>query len=107
MRDIRLYSTTAAASARCVLRTAGRALCSLVISSDCGIWQKLHCRRFAVFRLSVPNPKFAHNCAAKQANFGSGTLKRDEIGTNRHRALGLCLSMILSENRFTLFRIML
>jgi len=26
---------------------------------------------------------------------------------NRHRALGLCLSMIFSENRFTLFRIML
>jgi len=26
---------------------------------------------------------------------------------NRHRALALCLSMIFSENRFTLFRIML
>jgi hypothetical protein len=25
---------------------------------------------------------------------------------NRHRALGLCLSTIFSENRFTLFRIM-
>jgi hypothetical protein len=34
-------------------------------------------------------------------------LKRDEIGMNRHRALGYCLSMIFSENRFTLFRIML
>jgi hypothetical protein len=34
-------------------------------------------------------------------------LKRDEIGMNRHRALGCCLSMIFSENRFTLFRIML
>src|SRR4029079_16148525 len=34
-------------------------------------------------------------------------LKRDEIGLNRHRALALCLSMIFSENRFTLFRIML
>ncbi|MVT78426.1 hypothetical protein GPL20_36300 [Bradyrhizobium cajani] len=32
---------------------------------------------------------------------------RDEIGINRHRALGYCLSMIFSENRFTLFRIML
>ncbi|WLA68769.1 hypothetical protein [Bradyrhizobium diazoefficiens] len=29
-------------------------------------------------------------------------LKRDEIGMNRHRALGYCLSMISSENRFTL-----
>jgi len=26
---------------------------------------------------------------------------------NRHRALGCCLSMIFSENRFALFRIML
>jgi hypothetical protein len=34
-------------------------------------------------------------------------LKRDEIGLNRHRALALCSSMIFSENRFTLFRIML
>jgi hypothetical protein len=33
--------------------------------------------------------------------------KRDEIGMNHHRALALCLSMISSENRFTLFRIML
>jgi hypothetical protein len=35
-----------------------------------------------------------------------GALKRDEIGMNRHRALAYCLSMIFSENRFTLFRIM-
>jgi hypothetical protein len=34
-------------------------------------------------------------------------LKRDEIGMNRHRASGCCLSMILSENRCALFRIML
>jgi hypothetical protein len=34
-------------------------------------------------------------------------LKRDEIKMNRHRALGYCLSMIFSENRYTLFRIML
>jgi hypothetical protein len=33
--------------------------------------------------------------------------KRDEITTNRHRAFGYCLSMIFSENRFALFRIML
>jgi len=44
------------------------------------------------------------------------TLKRDEIWSDRHRALILCLSMISAqtplafvarENRFTLFRIML
>ncbi|UTD27785.1 hypothetical protein [Bradyrhizobium sp. WD16] len=34
-------------------------------------------------------------------------LKRDEIGMNHHRALGYCLSMIFSENRGALFRIML
>jgi len=34
-------------------------------------------------------------------------LKRDEIGLDRHRALALWLSMIFSENRYTLFRIML
>ena len=33
-------------------------------------------------------------------------LKGDEIGTNRHRALGFCLSMIFSESRCALFRIM-
>jgi hypothetical protein len=32
--------------------------------------------------------------------------KRDEIGMNHHRALGCCLSMIFSENRYALFRIM-
>ncbi|MFW1442942.1 hypothetical protein ACEV7Z_23410, partial [Vibrio parahaemolyticus] len=34
-------------------------------------------------------------------------LKRDDIGLNRHRALDSCLSMIFSENRYALFRIML
>ena len=35
-------------------------------------------------------------------------LKRDEIWMmNRHRASGCCLSMIFSENRCALFRIML
>jgi hypothetical protein len=31
-------------------------------------------------------------------------LKRDGIRLNHHRALALCLSMIFSENRYTLFR---
>jgi hypothetical protein len=34
-------------------------------------------------------------------------LKRDAIGMNRHRASGCCLSMIFSENRCALFRVML
>jgi hypothetical protein len=35
------------------------------------------------------------------------SLKRDAMRLNRHGALAPCLSMIFSENRFTLFRIML
>jgi len=34
-------------------------------------------------------------------------LKRDEIWMNRHRTLILWLSMIFSEKRYTIFRIML
>ncbi|TFV35006.1 hypothetical protein E4K66_29425 [Bradyrhizobium frederickii] len=34
-------------------------------------------------------------------------LKRDAIRMDRHRALGCCSSMIFSENRCALFRIML
>jgi len=35
------------------------------------------------------------------------SLKRDEMRMNHHRALGCYLSMIFSENRFALFRIVL
>jgi hypothetical protein len=34
-------------------------------------------------------------------------LKRDDFSSNRHLALGLWWSMIFSENRYTLFGIML
>jgi hypothetical protein len=34
-------------------------------------------------------------------------LKRDDFSSNRHPALGYCLSMIFSENRYPLFGIML
>ncbi|MCW2221243.1 hypothetical protein M2232_004775 [Bradyrhizobium japonicum] len=54
-----------------------------------GNWNRPDCR------------KFRDRDAAGRA------LKRDEIGMNHHRALGYCLSMIFSENRGTLFRIML
>jgi hypothetical protein len=37
----------------------------------------------------------------------TGTLERDDLSSNRHPALVYCLSMIFSENRFPLFRIML
>ncbi|WP_210161416.1 hypothetical protein, partial [Bradyrhizobium liaoningense] len=43
-----------------------------------------------------------HFCLVRDA-----ALKRDAIRMNRHRALGCCLSMIFSENRCALFRIML
>jgi hypothetical protein len=32
-------------------------------------------------------------------------LERDDFSSNRHPALSFCLSMILSENRYPLFRI--
>jgi len=41
------------------------------------------------------------------ATRGKNVLKRDEIGMNRHRAVGCGVSMIFSENRCALFRIML
>jgi hypothetical protein len=34
-------------------------------------------------------------------------LKRDDFSSNRHLALGLLWSMIFSENRYTIFGIML
>jgi hypothetical protein len=38
---------------------------------------------------------------------GDFPLERDDFSSNRHPALSFCLSMIFSENRCTLFRIML
>jgi hypothetical protein len=35
------------------------------------------------------------------------TLEQDDFSSNRDPALSFCLSMIFSENRFPLFRIML
>jgi hypothetical protein len=55
----------------------------------------------AVLMIDHPNRK----SKVRFRQFAS--LKRDEIKLNRHRALASCLSMIFSENRFTLFRIML
>jgi hypothetical protein len=34
-------------------------------------------------------------------------LELDDFSSNRHPALAFCLSMIFSENRYPLFRIML
>src|SRR6266700_8403592 len=36
-----------------------------------------------------------------------GSVERDDFSSNRHLALSFCLSMIFSENRCPLFRIML
>jgi hypothetical protein len=49
--------------------------------------------------------KCRYNCPIQRFRFLP--LKRDEIGMNRYRASGYRLSTIFSENRFTLFRIML
>ncbi|PSO23802.1 hypothetical protein C7G43_22555 [Bradyrhizobium sp. MOS004] len=61
-------------------------------------------------RLPVGLPALIEARRAKSPRVNRGdlrSLKRDEIGLNRHRALAPCLSMIFSENRFALFRIML
>jgi hypothetical protein len=62
---------------------------------------------FSLARSRVFDRPLSREAAAFQAEMTPARLKRDEIGLNRHRALALCLSMIFSENRFTLFRIML
>jgi hypothetical protein len=49
---------------------------------------------------------FCERCLSGTGHYRCG-LKRDEIGLRRHRALVCCLSMTFSENRCTLFRIML
>jgi uncharacterized protein len=43
----------------------------------------------------------------RRADLALLRLKRDDFSSNRHPALSFCLSMIFSENRCTLFRIML
>jgi hypothetical protein len=40
-------------------------------------------------------------------NLKHPALERDDFSSNRHPALSFCLSMIFSENRYPLFRIML
>jgi hypothetical protein len=50
----------------------------------------------------------ASRVTSEQANFRAhDTLERDDFSSNRHPALASCLSMIFSENRCTLFEIML
>jgi hypothetical protein len=41
------------------------------------------------------------------ARVARGAPERDDFSSNRHPALSFCLRMILSENRYPLFRIML
>jgi hypothetical protein len=74
----------------------------------CGLadWDFFAVLKMLQSRRSRRRGAFAEDHAAIGAQ-GSPLLKRDEIGMNRHRALGCCLSMIFSESRFTLFRIML
>ncbi|MCC8969587.1 hypothetical protein [Bradyrhizobium brasilense] len=55
--------------------------------------------------VTISRPRRGLLPSSKSRRFNG--LRRDEIGLNHHRALAPCLSMIFSENRFTLFRIML
>ena len=51
---------------------------------------------------------FARILIAKPVfTFAEYALDRDDFSSNRHPALAFCFSMIFSENRFPLFRIML
>jgi len=50
---------------------------------------------------------FGHQFLAEHAGFFPRRLERDDFSSNRHPALSFCLSMIFSENRYPLFRIML
>jgi hypothetical protein len=43
---------------------------------------------------------------AGRRSFKKPPLERDDFSSNRHPALSFCLSMIFSEKRCTLFRIM-
>jgi hypothetical protein len=45
--------------------------------------------------------------SSKSSSTYNAPLERDEIWLDRHPALAFCLSMIFSENRIPLFRIML
>jgi hypothetical protein len=50
----------------------------------------------------------AARCAVLQRSYSTApALERDELWFDRHPALAFCLSMIFSENRIPLFRIML
>jgi hypothetical protein len=53
-------------------------------------------------------PLTAARCAVLQRSYSTApVLERDELWFDRHPALAFCLSMIFSENRIPLFRIML
>jgi hypothetical protein len=45
--------------------------------------------------------------AGRRSDLDRSALQRDDFSSNRHLALSFCLSMIFSENRYPLFRIML
>jgi hypothetical protein len=59
-----------------------------------------YCTLLACSKVSRCNP-------SRLALLRRGRPKRDEVKSSRNRALVYFLSMIFSENRFTLFRIML
>jgi len=76
----------------------------------------LACRPYATpssisfFDHYLSNAHTAEDEAVKNSGVGKSAkvvLERDDFSSNRHPALFFCLSMIFSENRFPLFRIML
>src|SRR2546425_11477733 len=59
----------------------------------------------------VPRARMAHmpstSPKTKASERDTRPLERDDFSSNRHRTLSFCLSMIFSETRYPLFRIML
>ena len=70
------------------------------VANSCGAFRYRDCET----RLRNVASFFAYRkgCAVRPS-----ALEHDVIRCNRHHALALCLSMIFTENRFPLFRIML
>jgi hypothetical protein len=56
---------------------------------------------------SLSNPSASKADVRQASGFMRSRLERDDFSSIRHPALSFCLSMIFSENRYPLFRIML
>src|ERR1700674_3501940 len=68
---------------------------------------RLHLRPLGVRQHESFHPKLESQPSQSGNPDSQQALERDDFSSNRHPALSFCLSMIFSENRYPLFRIML